>query len=1053
MAPLVSSDVGWDNPLAVFLTYPEGLYHIGSEVKTEILVYNKTQPYDPYNVSLTLGIMGGREINVTRKDVGHYNATFTIEEADVEFDIAVFMEVEASEGGGFEDTASQTTFIWITSLDIDLEIPDSIDRYPSPGQTVEFNVLFSYLETPVDPDPGTIEVVMSDSSWTETPITVTRVQTGVYAGSFTIPSDLKVSEEYELGIDAEYTIDDITLSSGVYFVMFEIELYSVWVHVVEATPTASSLEIYAMDANGDPLKGAPVWIEFGYWDDSADFILKQQSGTMDNDGKTTFTETFVNMDGSETEVRVKGLINHSGYSQAFKGSLEVRDTPLFQPESSGLSVHFMDETVQRIGTMVNLEYTAYFDGSPLTNHDIYAYIVDNQDIYYTGIVKTDGNGKFTLSFTTPASVPEDTLLTEVYAYYQAEVSGEWDYDEDSFMVGNLSFRDFINMYPSTGTSLTVNAFEQGGMVDVTLTSDAADGLDEEAFITWGLGSIDFWDVVIMPPGSPDWAPWTGGDFEYTRSLPCTWSDGAYHATFPYPPFIPLDTKVFIISGIMFADADPPDGRIAVLEDLTALPGNEPPMVIITSPEDGGTYLGAIDINGTASDDTEVTLVEIRIDGGEWTSVTGTTEWGHELDTTELSHGSHTIEARAFDDEDYSDIVSVTFIVDQPPMVTIAEPADGGRYGGTITATGSSSDDSAVVLVEVRIDGGEWMVADDIAPWSYSIDTTLLSQGTHTLEARSSDDVSTSPVVSVEFIVDQPPAVEITSPADGQTYGGALDVGGTASDDVSVQKVEVRVDEGTWIIAEGTDAWTYELDTMTLSQGTHSLEARSYDGYEYSAVASVSFDVDQPPTVSSINLQTDVLYDGTVNITGGASDDVEIMEVEIMIDEGPWMDASGTTSWWYELDTTTLAHGEHVFEVRTYDGTSYSEVLNVTFKVDQPPTLTVTIPVEAEKYKKKVEMAGTTADDDEVLWVEFNLDGGEWTKVEGNVTWSYELSLKDLKKGNHTVELRSWDGNKHSDVISVTFKVEEEKDDGPGFGLSLVLLSLLAAMVYQRKRRY
>ena len=48
---------------------------------------------------------------------------------------------------------------------------------------------------------------------------------------------------------------------------------------------------------------------------------------------------------------------------------------------------------------------------------------------------------------------------------------------------------------------------------------------------------------------------------------------------------------------------------------------------------------------------------------------------------------------------------------------------------------------------------------------------------------------------------------IASPAAGATLGGTVTVSGSASDNVSVSKVELRVDGNAYQLASGTSSWT------------------------------------------------------------------------------------------------------------------------------------------------------------------------------------------------------------------------------------------------------
>ncbi len=74
----------------------------------------------------------------------------------------------------------------------------------------------------------------------------------------------------------------------------------------------------------------------------------------------------------------------------------------------------------------------------------------------------------------------------------------------------------------------------------------------------------------------------------------------------------------------------------------------------------------------------------------------------------------------------------------------------------------------------------------------------------------------------------PPSVFISAPADGVTIAGTLNVAGTATDNISVTKVEIRLDSGDWAQAAGTTSWSLTLDTTKFLNGSHILAARSTD---------------------------------------------------------------------------------------------------------------------------------------------------------------------------------------------------------------------------------
>jgi len=174
------------------------------------------------------------------------------------------------------------------------------------------------------------------------------------------------------------------------------------------------------------------------------------------------------------------------------------------------------------------------------------------------------------------------------------------------------------------------------------------------------------------------------------------------------------------------------------------PQNQKPMVTITFPSADATVSSVIIIQGTASDnDGTVQKVEIRIDSGLWIAVTGTTSWSYSWDTTDVENGNHTLQARSFDSEDRSGIVSVTVNVfnNRKPTVTISSPLNGTEVNGTVNIQGTSSDEDGndtIQKTEVKIETVDWTAVNGTTSWNYSWNTTNVDNGEYSIQVRSYD---------------------------------------------------------------------------------------------------------------------------------------------------------------------------------------------------------------------------------------------------------------------------------------------------------------------------
>jgi parallel beta-helix repeat protein len=121
---------------------------------------------------------------------------------------------------------------------------------------------------------------------------------------------------------------------------------------------------------------------------------------------------------------------------------------------------------------------------------------------------------------------------------------------------------------------------------------------------------------------------------------------------------------------------------------------------------------------------------------------------------------------------------------------------------------------------------------------------------------------------------------------------------------------------------------YEVSALNkIGEGSSSnvIEAKPYSPFPPS---------NQLPTCSITSLSSGTIISGKIEISGFASDfDGIVQYVEVKIDTGEWMQASGSSSWTYSLDTTTLTNGEHRLYARSYDGEDYSQEKSVDITVD------------------------------------------------------------------------------------------------------------------------
>ena len=95
--------------------------------------------------------------------------------------------------------------------------------------------------------------------------------------------------------------------------------------------------------------------------------------------------------------------------------------------------------------------------------------------------------------------------------------------------------------------------------------------------------------------------------------------------------------------------------------------NTAPTLVVLSPRAGTTLRGLFTLAGTIDDpDAQNLSVEYRIVGGDWhEAIVTSSTWSAPIESAQLPNGPVTLEVRAFDQVTYSEVATLTVIVDNP----------------------------------------------------------------------------------------------------------------------------------------------------------------------------------------------------------------------------------------------------------------------------------------------------------------------------------------------------------------------------------------------------
>ncbi len=192
-------------------------------------------------------------------------------------------------------------------------------------------------------------------------------------------------------------------------------------------------------------------------------------------------------------------------------------------------------------------------------------------------------------------------------------------------------------------------------------------------------------------------------------------------------------------------------------------------------------------------------------------------------------------------------------VNDPPEVFVNNLEDGLVIDGLYLIEGRAQDvDGYIRDVEVKVGESDWEVASGTFVWNFFLDIRVYPLGETEIRVRAYDGTAYSEekVYTVilknpymEAAENQPPEVIVTSSLQGK-LSGVVTIEGTAADDSGyVAKVEVKVDDGVWRPAVGTESWSYSLNTREYRAGEHTLYVRAFDGKIFGDPLEITITID------------------------------------------------------------------------------------------------------------------------------------------------------------------------------------------------------------------
>ena len=363
----------------------------------------------------------------------------------------------------------------------------------------------------------------------------------------------------------------------------------------------------------------------------------------------------------------------------------------------------------------------------------------------------------------------------------------------------------------------------------------------------------------------------------------------------------------------------------------------------------------------------------------------------------------------------------------PPIANFTYTPFNPKTNETITFNASQSNDPDGEIVEYywSYQGAEGQFPESMGYGeilTYSWDNT----GNYNVTLKVTDDRgATDNITKTVTVENRPPLVTISYPSEDSTVSDTITITGIASDpDGTVQNVQVRIDFDSWQTASGTTSWSYNWETTSVSDGSHTIYAKSYDGTDYSTIDSIHVEVDntQPETTYSLSgtIGNNNWYKSDVIITLNSNDETSGVDyTKYQINMGSLLDYTGTF--------TISDEGVHIINYYSVDNAGNQETTKtVTIKIDKtkPETTYALNPANPNGnngwYTSNVTI--TLTKNDAVSGV-----NETWYKVDDSNLKKYNGQFTISTDGNHAIEYYSVDmaGNEEQHR-TINIKIDKTK---------------------------
>ncbi len=459
-----------------------------------------------------------------------------------------------------------------------------------------------------------------------------------------------------------------------------------------------------------------------------------------------------------------------------------------------------------------------------------------------------------------------------------------------------------------------------------------------------------------------------------------------------------------------------------------------PSVNITNLQNGTTLQNTVEIQATVSDDKGISKIELYLDNNLIYQQNNSSSISYTIDTTNYPDGSHTIKVVAYDTVNQQATSQITVFfdnIDDPPSVNLLL-YDNQIVSGTITINIKYFDDKGISQVEYYLD--DQLLSTIITPpYTFTLNTSLYSDGTHKISATVYDTVTQTSSTYVNVIFDNTaPQVAITQPNVYSILKGTAQITFSAQDNNKLDSFQLYINNN--LVVQKTLACqttTYTYTWQTFSEPTTSyIKVVVYDYVGFSVSTQTKVFVDNlAPIINSVSLYNNQIVSGTINITLNALDNLALDKTELYVGNN-LVDIVNTYPFVFSLNTTTLNDGRYTFYFKVYDKVNNVSISSVSVIInnsgDVPPTAEIVVLSTYTIVKATVTVNILCQDDKQLSGLILYINDNAVSNLNlSQTTYSYQYNLNTTlySDGELQIKVKVYDSLTQSTEVAKTIKID------------------------------